>query len=361
VTRSLGVLAMVGAVSMALAAPAPAATRSVSIGLPPSAAKQFNEKLGVDVNDFFPHGVAVHVGDKVRFVPAGFHNVDLPIRGSDAAPLFVPNGTKVADSRDAANQAFWFNGQDNLGFNPSLLNPNFGKQVKYSGSKAINSGLPLQDRPKPMTVTFTKAGKFGYFCDVHPGMTGVVTVKKEGRRIASKKAVKKAVKRQLARALKVARGLHETAVADDTISLGVAGKHGTELFAFHPDKKTVPVGTELKFAMSPGSREAHTATFGSGDPVQEPASYLGVIAASFEAPTLDPRGAYPSDLPGTSVAALTKTFHGNGFWNSGVLDRVDGPPLPESSSVRFNQAGTYDVWCLIHPFMHGQITVTAAK
>jgi plastocyanin len=109
--------------------------------------------------------------------------------------------------------------------------------------------------------------------------------------------------------------------------------------------------------MSKGTYETHTATFGPGNPESEPSSYLGQIAASFAAPVLDARGVYPSEVPGT-VATLSGALHGNGFWNSGALDRVGATPSPESASVKFGTPGSYTYYCLIHPFMRGTINVT---
>ena len=90
-----------------------------------------------------------------------------------------------------------------------------------------------------------------------------------------------------------------------------------------PAYLTVPRGTTVKFQMSKGSYEAHTATFGPGDAEKEPTSYLGAIAASFAGPAPDPRAVYPSELPGTTAVA-EPALHGNGFWNSGVLDKASG-------------------------------------
>ncbi len=46
-----------------------------------------------------------------------------------------------------------------------------------------------------------------------------------------------------------------------------------------------------------------------------------------------------------------------GFWNSGVMDRDNRTPLPPSNAVTFGEAGTFDFYCLIHPFMKATVTV----
>src|SRR5207248_10984474 len=133
---------------------------------------------------------------------------------------------------------------------------------------------------------------------------------------------------------------------------------GVEYFGFLPGNLAVQRGTTITFGMSKGSLEDHTATFGPGNPEADPASYLGQIAASFNGPgPFDPRAVYPSDPPGTP-ASFTASSHGNGFWGSGVLDTSSATPLPPSNTVRFDQDGTYNYYCMIHPFMHGTVTVS---
>ena len=86
----------------------------------------------------------------------------------------------------------------------------------------------------------------------------------------------------------------------------MTGKDGNEMLAMSPANLTVARGTTVKFQMSKGSYEAHTATFGPGDAEKEPASYLGAIAASFAGPAPDARAVYPSETPGT-MASLSPT------------------------------------------------------
>jgi len=351
--------ALIGASALLIAVPgvAEAKTKSVYMGTPPTKAAKALEPLGTDVNDYFPHTISINVGDKVKFLPVGFHTVDLPARGSQSLAFAAPNGTTVAGSNDAMEQPFWFNGQPNLSFNPPLLAQKFGKTVTYNTKKRAESGLPLAPKPKPFTVKFAKTGNFTVYCDLHPGMTGIVRVKAKKTAVPSAKQDKKAVDKQVARSIKNAKSLAKTIPPQNAIDVGVAGPHGEEFFGFAPANKTVPVGTRLTFRMSPGSHEEHTATTGPGDPEADPSSYLGQISASFQTASFDPRGVYPSENPAGPGAALTPALHGNGFWSSGVLDTATASPLPESNSVTFGAPGTYTFYCMIHPFMKGTVTV----
>jgi plastocyanin len=55
---------------------------------------------------------------------------------------------------------------------------------------------------------------------------------------------------------------------------------------------------------------------------------------------------------------LSPTSHGNGFGNTGVLDRDAGTGAPSSQKVDFTTPGIYRYQCLIHPFMHGTVIVS---
>jgi plastocyanin len=341
---------------LAVPASASAATRSVDMGTPPtgSATKALG-KLGADVNAFFPTTTTIHVGDSVRFLPVGFHNLDLPKKGGAATALFAQRGP-IAGANDAAGAPFWFNGQQNLQFNlPALAPTGFGKTFTYTGAKGVQSGLPVIPKPKPVTVKFAKAGSYTYYCDIHPGMKATVRVKAKSKSIPSAKAHAKLIKDQASRALATAKKLAKVTPPANTVDLGVAGGGGVEIFAMVPAATTVPVGTTVNFRMTSGTREVHTATFGPGN-IEDPNSFIGKIAKSFEGDAIDQSGLYPSDQPGT-VASVSPTLHGNGFWNSGALDGTSATPLPVANQATFGTPGTYTYYCLIHPFMKGTVTV----
>jgi plastocyanin len=340
------------AVVVLLPAAAQAKTKEMYAGPPLATAKKLGQTT--TANAFFPSKLTVNVGDSVSFVPAGFHTVNLPKKGDGPLDLIVPTGQSVAGAADAAGAAFWFNGQPGLSLNPKFAAVSaFGKKFTYTGAKQVESGLPANEKAKPMTVKFTKAGSYKVYCDLHPGMAATVTVAKKGAKIPTAKQDAAAVKKQGDAAIKAAKGLETTNPGANTVDLGVSAKGGVEYFGMAPSTLTVPAGTTVKFQMTKASYEAHTATFGPGD-INDPNSYLGSVAASFESPAIDPKGVYPSDA---GPAAISPTLHGNGFWNSGVLDAASKSPLPESSSVTFSTPGSYKYYCLIHPFMVGTVVV----
>jgi plastocyanin len=342
--------------SLAVPAAASAATKTVDMGEPTSATKTFEQKYGSDANAFFPSSVSVHVGDKVKFVPTGFHTVEFVGKGAKPTPLLTPTGQMTAE-KDAAGADFWFNGQPMVGFTPSLFQGLFGKSVSFNATKSVQSGLPLARKPKPVTISFKKAGTFTYICTIHAGMKGTVRVLPKSKPVPSAKADAKRVKAQVAAALKVAKGLAATKPAANTVIVGGAGRGGVESYSFFPENLTVAPGTTVKFTMPKGSTEIHTATTGPGDPEKDPGSYLGKLAASLNGPAFDSAAIYPSDKPG-APAALTPTFHGNGFWNSGAMDTTSKTAqLASSNQVTFAAPGTYQFYCMIHPFMHGTVTV----
>ena len=351
---------LVGAIGAAILLPATAsaAVKTVLMGTPPAASKQF-EKLNGDVNAFFPSSITVNAGKPVQFVAVGFHTLDIPAKSSTTQDLFVP-GDAISGVNDAAGNPFWFNGQKALGFNPALLNFTFGKTLTYNGTKTVESGLPLQDKPKPVTVKFAHPGTYTYYCDVHPGMKGTVHVVAKGAKAPSVKDDAKAVSNQAARALKTLKNkVNNYKPGSGTIQIGNSGPGGVESFNFFPATTSVKVGTTITFRMPVNSTEVHTATAGPGDPEKEPDSYLGQAASSLQGPAPAQYALYPSEQPGGTPASLTPTLHGNGFWNSGVLDAAAKTPLPQSNSVTFAAAGTYTLYCMIHPFMKATVTVTS--
>jgi plastocyanin len=353
-SRALAVVATaLGA--LAIPAVATAHTKVVFAGQPPLTGKiaakivpkGFGARFNPDFNAFLLNRVTINAGDTVSFRIEGFHTIDLPAKGGQPLGLLLP-GAAVTGINDAAGNPFWFNGKvPSLGINPALFAPSGSH--KFDGSAATDSGLPLGNgKPKPFNVQFTKPGTYKFFCNVHAGMFGVVVVKPRGAKIPTAKQDAATLVRQVTSDVNTAKAISKPKLPKNTVSVGSSGPGGVELFTMFPNRMTVKPGTTVTFMMSRDSREDHTASFG-------PQPYLNTLANQFAGPVFPPAGAYPSDP--VQPLVLSPTSHGNGFANTGVMDRVSASPLPPSGRITFTTAGTYHYQCLIHVFMRGTIVV----
>jgi plastocyanin len=354
--RREGVIAIAcAAAAFLLPASAGARTKTVYPSGPIAYQNALQHKYGAGVNNFLLNTVTINVGDTVVWDGAartnGFHTIDLPGKsGTDLPFSSVFPGKPVSGVKDSAGNLFWFNGQPSVGFNPALLTSSGGH--KYSGSERVDSGLPLGP-PQPFKVTFTKPGVYKYFCDVHYGMVGYVVVRAKGKRVPSAAQDKAALASEEIKYAATAKKVDKTTVRGSKVSVGASGPGGVEVFAMFPATLRVKVGTVVTFSMSKLTRDTHTVTFGD----TAPGGYVYNLGqTAFTSPIWDPRGAYPSDPP-PGPLSLSPTSHGNGFANSGPLDRDTGTPLPPSGQIKFTQPGTYHYICLIHPFMHGTVIV----
>jgi len=343
-------------VALAVPGAADAATKTVSAG-PFAKGAQFQAAFG-DANQYFRKTITIHRGDKVKWDINGFHSVTFVPEGDPLPGLIAPDtANPVSGSLDAAGQPFWFNGQPNLGFNPLAAAPQGGTTLDPDA--LTSSGLPPEEGPPPpYTLKFPETGTYTYVCTVHPGMDAKVKVVKPGRPIPSAKKDAKAAKKELVKVLKRVKALSAGQGTDDLQNAIQAGNDragGATVFKFFPASATVKAGDTITLQMPPSSSEVHSFTFGPSNGTDQ---YVDVLAQQLIGQYFDPRGAYPSEPPPAGVPTHTATLHGNGFWNSGLLDSYDESPLPQSTQVKFGEAGTFGYICVIHPFMRGEVTVT---
>lgn len=334
------------AAALTLAVPASAAARTkVLTAGPPASSQNAFAALGVaDIQDFFQHHVTIAAGDSITWKTTGFHTVTFLAKGQKLPPFTPANPKKVIKGlKDAAGNPFWFNGKPTVGLNFRVAGPAPAKV--YNGNTFANSGIP-QGKPTPFTLKFTKAGTYTYYCAVHPGMTGKVTVLPAGSAVPSAAADAKTVKAQVARDKRIAKNLQKVRAPKNTILAGVAGAGGVEVYRLVASAKTYRRGTVLTTEMTKKSYEAHTVTTG-------PAKYLKPMF--FGGPVLDQRGVHRSGKRG--IESLGPRLHGNGFWNSGLIDVDRKTTDPFSRKVRLANAGTYKFVCLLHPEMKVTIKV----
>ena len=372
-TRQCRLVALSGAIvaSLALPAASQALTKQVYEGLPTTAQKKFiDPKYNTDAIDFFPHSATIHVGDSIKFSATAFHNVDIPAKGKDPVTLLGPVGTTVTGSNDAAGNPYWFNGLPNFGFNPDLINGtppvNYdpfktakgkGTSFTYTGKKGVATPIPFGDHPEAADGEVLQGrDRQVLLRPAPPGMEGVIHVRAKSKTIPSAKADAKTLKAQIDRDFKIAKTLKDQPPPANTIDVGNAGKYGVEYFSFLPGKTTVPVGTTIKFQITPLSYESHTATTGPGGPIDNPTSYLGIIAASFFSKQFVPAGHLPErpvrdGRHADAAVARQRVLELRRAGQRQVLATAD------EQLGDLHGAGTYEFYCMVHPQMHGTVIV----
>lgn len=343
-------------VALLAAAPAQAATtKTVTVGgAAPSGAPARTEVLS-----FIRRDVRIHAGDSVAFRITGFHTVSFLPRGKQRPAVILPDPTHpITGANDASLKPFWFNGQPRLVLNPEVALPVGGKTV--TGARYLNSGI--SNKPATYRLRFPRTGTFAFLCLIHRGMAG--SVKVVGRHGYVPNAARDALVARRERATLVHRAKAEAKGAEAAGLVGV-GRTGTgfSIQRMFPARRVIQAGETLTFSMAEQNRsEAHTTTFGPQQtrsalrgnlitPVQDP-SAGGPPALVFAA-----LAAYPSDPP-PAVPPYDGSNHGDGFFNTGVLDNDPASTtLPSQVTVTFPKVGTYTYECVIHPGMAGSIVV----
>lgn len=201
--------------------------------------------------------------------------------------------------------------------------------TSYDGSAYVSSGFVLGG--KTYALAFPKPGTYKYFCLIHPGMQGTVTVQAAGSTYpTTQAAISSAAATQEANDL----ALDPQAVASFPFTPG--GPHlavgispglntgtsvGTVLRFLDGDtvdktSVTIPLGTSVTWT-NLSSNEPHTVTFG---------------VANQPFPTLDPM----------SPPQGGTTYDGTHIVNSGLI--VQGA----SFTMTFTARGTFTYHCLLH-------------
>ncbi len=340
-----GMLLVVAAGAVLVPSAAQAATKQVTIG--PAAPLEGVSPETVSDNDFYPGKITIAKGDHVKFKWAtGFGDVIYVPKG-EAVPSFAAFAGQVSGAKDAAGADMWFNGQPNAVPNMKALVPQGGKVIR--GNKTVGSGLSFDGPMKPWKVKFPKAGKYTLKSALHPGKKVTVTVKKSRAGVPSRAQDRKALARQVRKSTKLAQKLFASRGPKGPVVRAGNDDNAIAQFAFFPARKFVKVGDTVTFEMSKRSIETHNVAFG-------PKAYIG--SKPFFGPSgFEPFVVYRSDAPGTAVS-FDGTNHGNGYFNTGILDADKRSPMPSRDKVTFTKAGTYAYYCAVHGnAMKGEIVV----
>ena len=198
-----------------------------------------------------------------------------------------------------------------------------------------SSGLPLGDQPKPFNVRFPKAGSYTYYCDLHSGMKGRSASSARARRSRPRSSTPLRVKKQ------AASGAHGREGAREEHEAG--GQHrqprrrgqgrGQLLRHSSRERSRVPAGTTVTFAM-PATLDGgpHRDVRPEAPPTRSPSRVLPrERSRRASRARARRRGRVPERaLPDPAPASLSPTLHGNGFWNTGILDGDRGEPAADA-------------------------------
>ena len=354
-------IAVVGIALLALgASSAQAATKPVSAGPSPSDLTAL--KLGaipgdVELDLFGRRTITVRAGDRVRWTINGRHTVTFLNGYRRPGQLVTDLKDRLEGFKDDTGTPFWFNGQATVLGNTAVTQARGGST--FSRTRIFNSGTSARH----YTLRFPRRGRFTYVCLLHPDMAGTVVVKRRHQKVPKAAADKKQRRKELRRVV-VSALAAEKATTPRSAQAGSrviqAGNDGAN-FAIHkyfPSAGSVPVGVPVTLRVSPHSNADHTFTFG-------PADVLKTLQANLTSRRSATRLEYNAQAilaSDPSPPPYGPTLHGNGFFNTGLLDTGalgdSAVPLASSATVFFATPGTYTFQCLIHPDMTGTVGVT---
>jgi len=329
---AIGIAAGLALSTVALVAP----TVSAQDAAPLKIGAGVGEKT-VSGNAYLPGVFTVNVGDTVQFAITSdeSHTVTFGKGPADVAPPFWPVSGWTAPAAGATGPA-------DLGV------------VEFDGSQFLDTGII--GKGTTASVTFTTAGTFPFFCAIHQGMAGQVTVVDGGTATTQAEAdtAAKATSDAILALVEPTRAarLAETTTTDNA--------DGTKTFNVFTD-----AGTDAGPLPGGGTGYLELLEFtpagldiGAGDTVHW--TVRAIHSITFVPQGTDPATVFPSQdaafapIPGTSYDGTTPV-------SSGVLG-LD-PTAPKEYSLVFPTAGTFGFFCVLHSELGqvGSVTVAAVS
>lgn len=288
----------------------------------------------VEVYGFAPSTIKVHRGDTIMWHIASFHNVHI----GDAPAPFVTvteiDGTPVP------------------ALNPAIGFPSIENGAAYTGGDA-NSGLP---QGEVLTGTFSlvmdvEPGIYVYFCDVHPGMTGIIEVVADDQPIPSpaeaaaqgQAEMDEQINGAVGKSFELA-GTAPTQAVDGVFTVTVGGGVGrASINQFNSALAMIHAGESVTWTVPADSVEGHFVNSVPYDPAAVPD--IVPIPQENQPPILSAGPGFLGTTPdGTEIKAG---------------DTFNSPSIApgQSYTLTFTEPGVYVYTCHIHPGMNGTVIV----
>jgi plastocyanin len=237
-------------------------------------------------------------------------------------------------------------GQPLVQFNPGVAFRTIETGTSYQGGDA-NSGAPLA----PEDVVFSlvmdiEPGVYSYFCDVHPGMVGLVTVVPDDTAIPSPSEATLQGSIEFGSTIQAARAaaleLEAQPAEAGMVQVGSGDTGRASVNQYFPFVTEITAGDSVTFGIPETSVEVHTISW-------PPARDQDVSPIPME-------GGPPVLLLGPGTAPLTQSGASVGVgdaFSSGLFEPG------QSFTLTFAEPGIYPFVCNIHPGMNGVIVVEA--
>jgi plastocyanin len=296
-----------------------------------------------DMLQFAPGSLKVHRGDTVTWLINGFHNVHV-------------GATKPADLVIAPQ----VNGKPLPQFNPLVAFPSGPKSgSSYQGGEA-GSGIPVAvpglSPVFSLVIDVAPGTSIAYFCDIHPGMAGVIIVVDDSETIPGPTEVAVQAAAELGGSVGAATGAASKMEGMSVSSMMSANGMATvqmgadvgraAIDQFFPYVTVIKAGESVTWKFGDGAIEAHTVS-------------LPPLRGQEVAPK--PQDGKPPILAlGPGVAPMTQsgaTIKNGDKFSSGLLTPIPGQ-LP-TYTLTFADPGIYLYSCNIHPGMNGVVVVMA--
>jgi plastocyanin len=206
-------------------------------------------------------------------------------------------------------------------------------------------------------------GNYAYFCDLHPGMAGVITVVDDATPIPSPAEALAAgiaeLEAQGGQALQAAmeasmqpQKFTEAGVFQVSAGLQAGAAH---VFGFFPSVAVIEAGQSVTWVIPDNSREPHFVAW----PPLMPGSEFEPVFSEAGPPVIALGDSfYPSVESGTEIgmgdsfnsgAMMPPVFTSQSFTGEGLV----GP----SFTLSFTEPGVYNYVCFVHPGMQGTVVV----
>jgi plastocyanin len=286
---------------------------------------------------FAPSYLKVHRGDSVMWHINSFHNVHI---GENPADMVVVQE---------------IDGKPTPVINPSVAFGNIKTGETYKGGDVSNGiGLGPDASPVFTVVIDMPVGVYTYFCDIHPGMTGIIEVVPDDEVIPAPAEVDAAAQDEISGQFMaatpnvMAKAAEASPVAQDgvlTVSLGVGNVGRVYYGQFLPYFGAIKAGESVTWENPADSIEAHF-----------------VNALPYDDQTFPDFAPLPPAAEGQPpVFALGLGFLGSTQTGATVAkgDVFNSTAINpgQSFTLTFKDPGVYAYTCHIHPGMNGVIVV----